>query len=432
MGEHCVGDCAVDVLLGKVVGVFDEVLGGSGSNDKGGELRRIYGLVKDGKLDYGSAEIDNKAVVLHEGDTVFNQLKDALRNELDCHLCYSLILDPMTTPCGHSFCRQCVTSVLHHSDLCPVCRRKLNVPSNVQSEPMNKRIAGLTDSLFPDQVAARVEAMDREESGVGERLLPLFVCTLSFPSMPTFLHVYERRYRNMMRRIMASGERKFGMVMYNRGNRAQGNLGRAPFLQYGTLLAVDRFELLPDGRSLVIGRGLSRFKVTKSEIQDGYHVGLTERVDDVSITEEENREYMETSRAADASPSASDGDTTDMPLEAMSTQQLFNLGVNFVRKQRNEGVEWLHPRVLLAYGNLPTDPALFPWWFASLFPVPEDDKYALLSTTSVRDRLKIIAGAIRKLEGRLSVCASRYCLDVDADIPTIGSPLARHFCLSYD
>lgn len=400
------------------MGVFDEVLGpgGSGLNGEkgeggGGVLERVYGLVKDEKLDYDSSGIDHHQGIIREGDTVFDQLKDALRNELDCHLCYSLIMDPLTTPCGHSFCRQCVTSVLYHSDLCPICRRKLNIPSNVRSEPMNKRIAGLTESLFPDQVAARIEAMDREESGVGERFLPLFVCTLSFPSMPTFLHVYERRYRNMMRRIMASGERKFGMVTYNRGNRTQGNLGRAPFLQYGTLLAVDRFELLPDGRSLVIGRGLSRFKVTKSEIQDGYHVGLTERIDDVSITEEENQEFIETSRAADSSSSASDGDTADMPLEAMSTQQLFGLGVNFVRKQRNEGVEWLHPRVLLAYGNLPTDPALFPWWFASLFPVPEDDKYALLSTTSVRERLKIIAGSIKKLEGRLSVCPDNHYLE---------------------
>lgn len=434
MGEHCVGDCGVDVLMGKVVGAFDEVLAGAASGEESGEggaLGGVYGLVKDGKLDYEAAEIGYDRV--REGDAIFEQLKEALRSELDCHLCYSLILAPLTTPCGHSFCRQCVTSVLNHSNLCPICRRKLNLPSNVRPEPMNQRIASLIDMLFPDQIAARIEAMDGEDFGPVEKPVPLFVCTLAFPTMPTFLHVYERRYRHMMRRVMASGERKFGMVSYNRGNAAQGNLGRAPFMQYGTMLAVDRFELLPDGRSLVIGRGISRFRVTKSEIRDGYHIGRTERIDDVSITEEENREFLETSRAVDVSPSDEGAeDAADTPLDAMSTQQLFELGVNFVRKQRNEGAGWLHPRVLMAYGDLPTDPALFSWWFASLFPVAENDKYALLSTTSVRERLKITAGCVRKLEGSRWSVYPITIVYINTNIPILGPPRVRHSCLSYD
>ena len=389
----------MDVLMGKVVGVFDEVLGVAIANGEKGSLEGIYELVKDGKLDYtasGVAYLGTDDSEELEG-AVFDNLKDALRGEFDCHLCYSLILDPLTTPCGHTFCRQCVASVLYHSDLCPTCRRKLNMPSNVRSEPYNnKRIAYLIDSLFPDQVAARREGMDGDDA-VSEKDIPLFVCTLSFPTVPTFLHVYERRYRHMMRRVMASGERKFGMVTYNRGNRPQGNLGRAPFMQYGTLLTIDRFELLPDGRSLVIGRGVSRFRVTKSEIQDGYHVGRTERIDDVSLTEEENLEFTETSREVDAS--LADEDAKDLPLDYMSTQQLFEMGVNFVRNQRNLRAGWLHPRVLMAYGDVPTDPAIFPWWLANLLPVSENEKYSLLSTTSVRERLKITAGWVRKLEG---------------------------------
>lgn len=387
--------------MGKVVGVFDEVLGAS-SGEKG-SLEDIYELVKDGKLDYSASEVAYLGTDDSEEPEgpVFETLKETLRSELDCHLCYSLILDPLTTSCGHTFCRQCVASVLYHSDLCPVCRRKLNM---VRSEPYtNKRIARLIDSLFPDQVAARREAMDGEDAVSEENVIPLFVCTLSFPTVPTFLHIYERRYRHMMRRVMASGERKFGMVAYNRGNKPQGSLGRAPFLQYGTLLTVDRFELLPDGRSLVIGRGISRFKVTKSEIQDGYHVGRTERIDDVSVTEEENLEFMETSREVDASLGSED--SKDIPLDSISTQQLFEMGVDFVRNQLSLRAAWLHPRVLMAYGDLPTDPALFPWWLANLLPVSEDEKYSLLATTSVRERLKITAGWVKRLEGsRWYVC----------------------------
>lgn len=418
----------MDVLMTELVGVFDEVLAGSapGGNLKsrvtwregqegdvtgreafleGGMLRGIYKLVKDGRFDYDATE-----VMYHESDeeaerTDLEKLAEKMQNELDCHVCYSLILDPLTTPCGHTFCRRCVAGVLSYSDLCPVCRRKLNILSNLQAEPANKRIADLVESLFPDQIAARREALAREDPDADEGTVPLFVCTLSFPGMPTFLHVYERRYRVMMLRVMAGGTRKFGMVTYNRGNRPQGRMGRTPFMEYGTLLMVERFDALPDGRCLVIARGTSRFKVIKSEQHEGYHVGRTERVDDISLTEEETLESREVSGAADA-PSSLEDHPGQTPLESMSTQELFELGVNFVQKQRSQGSTWLHPRVLMAYGNQPTDPAQFSWWLASVMPVSEEEKYALLSTTSVRERLKITARWVRALETR------RWCVSL--------------------
>uniref|UniRef100_A0A3Q1H0F3 Uncharacterized protein n=1 Tax=Acanthochromis polyacanthus TaxID=80966 RepID=A0A3Q1H0F3_9TELE len=41
---------------------------------------------------------------------------------LTCSVCLSIFTDPVTLPCGHSFCRQCVTEV--HS--CPQCRAALS------------------------------------------------------------------------------------------------------------------------------------------------------------------------------------------------------------------------------------------------------------------------------------------------------------------
>lgn len=204
---------------------------------------------------------------------------------------------------------------------------------------------------------------------------------------------------------MESREHKFGMVAYNRARRRQGGLGRTQFMQYGTLMLVDRFEPLPDGRSLIIATGVSRFRITKSDMLDGYHVGQVERLNDVSITEEERYEAAETV-IPDASvevPPTEESSTDSprpQPVETMPTQQLFDLALDFVRKQHREGAPWLHPRALLAYGNEPTDPDRFPWWFACILHVSEEDKYTVLSTTSVRERLKITARWVRKLEAR--------------------------------
>jgi Lon protease-like protein len=169
-------------------------------------------------------------------------------------------------------------------------------------------------------------------------------------------------------------------------------------LRYGTVLVVDRYELLPDGRSLVIATGMSRFRVVSWELVDGYHVGKIQRVDDVSISEEEAQESRETSAVLDVSASISNA--TERSLESMSTQQLFQFALDFVLKERRQGAPWLHPRVLLAYGALPTDPAIFPWWLATILPIWDEEKYALLSSTTVRQRLKVTARWIKRLESR--------------------------------
>lgn len=331
-GEHCLGDCGVDVLLGRLGDVVEEALGGEieeGAVDegtvswrgpkleersavlRGGALRSIYRLMKEGQFDCSASEIVYDGRVEDAStDQIIRSLRDSVRNELDCQVCYTLIVDPLTMSCGHTFCRKCVALLLNHSDLCPVCRRKLNMPSRIQDEPINRQIAGLMETLIPNQVAAARRAIDQDAGDVddsSQNTLPLFVGSATFPTMPIFLHIFEPRYRIMLRRVMESREHKFGMVPFNRARRRQGGLGRSPFLQYGTLMMIERFELLPDGRSLVIATGVSRFRVIKTNMTDGYYVGHIERLDDISIAEEERRETLETSTFNADIPSVIEG-----------------------------------------------------------------------------------------------------------------------------
>lgn len=444
IGEHCVGDCGSDVVLSNVAGVFQEELGLTAQeaelqdpqNDSSGRVVRwkvrqsetdtlevncatlkqhgwlqgLYLLAWEGRFPHDASEVvyeqpstPDEGVeqpYVEKDRLCFQRLIDRLRGELNCQVCYSLILDPLTTPCGHTFCRTCVARVLDHTDLCPACRRKVGSPATAQSEPLNCTLSRLIDHFFADQVAARREALAEEEAGGDhEKNLPLFVCTLSFPTMPTFLHIFEPRYRLMIRRVIDSGDGKFGMVMYNRRGRPQSdNLGSVSFMQYGTLLMVERYELLPDGRSLVIATGVSRFKVLEAGELDGYHVARTERVDDISVAEEERLEATETAGAA--IPDPTQGANAEPPLDSMSTQELLNLTRDFIRRQRQAGAPWLHPRVMLAYGPVPMDAARFPWWFASILPISEEEKYPILSATSIRERLKISARWAREMDAR--------------------------------
>lgn len=429
--DHSLGDCSQDVTLAKVVdrvsievaharpltshtptllderprwrNVVDsskELRHPASRILNGGRLVATYTMAEIGELKYDS-EVAYQTMSPSGDDnedldiTMLAHLKEATKTELDCQVCYALMLDPLTTTCGHTFCRKCVARVLDHSTMCPVCRRDLPMPPGVRSIPGNKTLTKILNSLCPDLVDARAEAAAQEEVPMlGGKNVPLFVCTLAYPSMPTFLHIFEPRYRLMIRRAIDNGDGKFGMLMYNRRAVPQGNLGPVEFLQYGTLVHINGIEYMPDGRSLVETRGISRFRVKDWDMLDGYVVGNIERLDDISLAEEEQVEATETT-----GPAPNEHDLISQ-IDYMSTQELLRIGTDFIARMRAASAPWLHEGVLASYGPPPDDPALFPYWFASILPIGEEEKYKLIPTTSVRERLKITARWVRGIEAQ--------------------------------
>jgi len=442
--NHAVGDCGVDVILTKAVNNFKDemekaretvttaeisthVIIQRPSNEqaginfedettsrvvKGGPLVAVYTLADSGELGYDSnvsfaevssfgdeaAAIDNKT---------FLKVKESVRTEMDCQVCYALFYDPLTTVCGHTFCRSCLHRVLDHSSYCPICRRGLSVSPLLYREscPSNEYLKTIIETFWADAVLTRGDALAAEALNRHREFdIPIFVCTLSFPMMPTFLHVFEPRYRLMIRRAL-EGDRTFGMVLPQRPRTANDT----HFVEYGTLLRIVNAEYFADGRSLIETIGVSRFRITRHGILDGYLVGKIERLDDISIAEEEDLEANETQHALERFDSAathqSEDSTTSGPpmttsedLAKMPTSELLSFGVSFVERMRQQSVPWLAQRMLTIYGECPNDPALFPWWFASILPAKEYEKYKLLETRSVRERLKICCGWILEWE----------------------------------
>ena len=265
----------------------------------------------------------------------------------------------------------------------------------VVHEPGNRALGQLLESICPDMVAARKEAAAKEHVAVlGDKDVPLFVCTLAYPSMSTFLHIFEPRYRLMIRRAVENGTRRFGMMMYNRRGQPQGDLGPTQFMQYGTMLHINNVEMLPDGRSLIETRGLFRFRVKDWHTLDGYLVGDVERVDDISLAEEEEVETAET-----GGPSPPPNNILAQ-LDHMPTADLMRIGPEFITRMRAASAPWLHERILASHGQLPQDPALFPYWFACILPIDDEEKYKLLLTTSVRQRVKLTARWVRGIEAQ--------------------------------
>ena len=394
--EHSMGDCSTDVTLNKVLDVvkthintyktetsetpllLEEQLHWPSVVESamdimprsrtlhGGRLVATYVLAEMGELNFHSGLKYTPAATKAEASyqaldlAVLQNLKDVTRAELECQVCYSVMLDPLTTSCGHTYCRRCIARTLDHSNLCPICRRRLPLAPGVQGEPSNKKITYMVQGLLTDMLVARLTAMRLEETVDEDSNMALFPCTLAFPMMPTFLHIFEPRYRLMIRRAVENGTSKFGMMMYNARRQQQDGLGQVHFMQYGTLLHIERVEMLPDGRSLIETRGMSRFRVLAHAMLDGYTIGRIQRIEDIPIAEEEAIEARETS----VPTPLPEQDTPTAQIERMSTQRLLEYCLDFVAQSRQRSATWLHQRILAAYGQPPTDPALFPYWFA--------------------------------------------------------------------
>lgn len=427
--EHSVADCSLDVSLNKMLGLVKSQMSLTASTNatgaplhlhekvdlksvidsnidfmprsrtlSAGRIVSAFVMASAGELNYHSdltytpVEPEAEETIQALDVAVAATLRDLVRVESECQVCYGVMIDPITTPCGHTFCRKCVARVLDHSTLCPACRRPMSIRPGVLTEKTNSSISNIIKGLLAEDLAVRILMIQQDESLNDESWVPLFPCTPAYPSMPTFLHIFEPRYRLMIRRCIENGSRKFGMMMYNNRGILQEGLGRSQYMAYGTMLHVSSLQVFNDGRSLLETQGLYRFKVLEGSMLDGYHIGRVQRIDDMPLAEEEAAEALETS-----GPAPEEGNE-EAVINHMSTQALLQRSLDFITAARARSADWLHERVLAAYGQPPTDPALFPFWFASVLPVHDEAKYQLLPLTSVRERLKLTVRWIRVLE----------------------------------
>ncbi|XP_011928930.1 PREDICTED: E3 ubiquitin-protein ligase LNX isoform X2 [Cercocebus atys] len=55
----------------------------------------------------------------------FYSYPEDVDDDLICHICLQALLDPLDTPCGHTYCTLCLTNFLVEKDFCPMDRKSL-------------------------------------------------------------------------------------------------------------------------------------------------------------------------------------------------------------------------------------------------------------------------------------------------------------------
>ncbi|XP_009890942.1 PREDICTED: LON peptidase N-terminal domain and RING finger protein 3-like [Charadrius vociferus] len=280
--------------------------------------------------------------------------------DLECSLCIRMFFEPVTTPCGHTFCKECLERCLDHRPNCPLCKQSLREYLKAGSYSPTMLLQDIMLATFPAQLAERRELHRAEMAELSNltKNIPIFVCTMSFPGIACPLHVFEPRYRLMIRRCQETGTRRFGMCIYENGKS---------FADYGCMLEIRQIELLADGRSLVDTIGRRRFRVLSRGHRDGYNTADIEYLEDKKVAGEELQELQ------------------------YLHENTYRLAQRFC-----EHGDLASRHILMQHGPLPekeediqasADGPTWCWWLISILPLDPSYQLNLFSTTSLRARL---------------------------------------------
>ncbi|XP_055499981.1 LON peptidase N-terminal domain and RING finger protein 3-like isoform X2 [Leucoraja erinacea] len=281
--------------------------------------------------------------------------------DLECSLCMRLFYEPITTPCGHTFCLKCIERCMDHSPKCPLCKEILPEYQTLRKYSKTSVIEDLIAHYLPEVLAERKRVNDDEMAELSNlnKAVPIFICTMAYPNVPCPLHVFEPCYRLMIRRCMEFGNKQFGMCM---SDPVKG------FADFGCILEVRNAELFADGRSVVDTIGRRRFKVLSHNEKDGYSMANVEYLEDVKVAGEPYTELL----------------------------SLHNLVYDQAFKWFSSLKQGLKSRILSHFGPIPRkdsdiqespDGPGWCWWLLAVLPLENRAQLPFLAMTSLQDRL---------------------------------------------
>ncbi|KAI8599528.1 PUA-like domain-containing protein [Dissophora ornata] len=368
-----------------------------------------------------SSQTAPPSVLYRNISSVIDTIRPKIQQEIECQVCFLVFHQPITTCCGHTLCKSCLITSLDHKPSCPLCRRQLPLYMYYHNQPPNKALVRFIQYLANRPNAKETEDVPLEEREIEPTLsmTPLFINSLVFPKMPCYLLVFEPRYRKMLRNVLRTESKLFGMVLppRPRKHRDLEHTAWEPSMDYGTILKVLSCQLLSDGRALVETAGVVRFQVMTYSMMDGYYAATAiELIHDIPPEQELGLEkaILEAAAAAAAQENAENTravlglqDLREKNLETLSRTQLMQILVAYVTYKQEQLGPLATQRLEREFGEMDVDDGQsFSFWVASVLSMVRSyQKYELLKVTSVRQRLLTVLGWIKDIEARRSMAA---------------------------
>lgn len=126
--------------------------------------------------------------------------------QYDCPLCFHLLCFPVSTNCGHTFCRKCLELALGRQRMCPICRTPTQ---SSESYSVSALLSVVIEREFPEEHKQRALELKQEAPAsleLPKDSLPLYFCwkVVYFPGMKATL-VVRGVHRDMFRNTRCVG-----------------------------------------------------------------------------------------------------------------------------------------------------------------------------------------------------------------------------------
>lgn len=202
--------------------------------------------------------------------------------------------------------------------------------------------------------------------------------TVLFPGASVPLHIFEDRYRALVRDLLAiedPAERVFGSVAIRDGYEV-GEHGAQSLFRVGVRLQLTQHEAHPDGTFDIVAVARDRIRLQRLTPTDGCPIGEVEDVPETG------------------------GDVADETV--MTARGMFTA----YRHQVGQFAVDPHP------GTLPRDPSYLAWALAAAVPLPLPERQELLETDDAGDRLQRLISLLQRELRALNVLPSLPATDV--------------------
>jgi Lon protease-like protein len=197
------------------------------------------------------------------------------------------------------------------------------------------------------------------------RVIPIFPLSLvQFPGAITPLHIFEDRYRKMLKDVTA-GDKTFGIVFRN--DEVMMESERLPSGSIGCAVEVAVQQEMPDGRSNILCVGVSRFTLGSYIEGEPYLQAQVEFFDDDMFFD-------------------------DLSEEVERSQKLFIKLSAAIRKLKGENVPDDEEEP-----DLPDDAQPLSFILAAYLDIDNSDKQDLLEMTDTRQRLREVNRLVAEL-----------------------------------
>ncbi|KAI8880353.1 hypothetical protein K501DRAFT_286942 [Backusella circina FSU 941] len=359
-----------------------------------------------------SLEKDQTMEALVSKDVIHNPNSDnALEfivSILRCSMCTNILSDPVTTHCGHTFCKTCLLKDKLIIESCKKCLKRLPSYQFIQNQPVNITLSKFIRALleFKNNTALMfspmIDVSFTEQNCTNYSNVPIYLSNFNIlPSQKLRIPITSQYARNVLHQCIlnCSQYQTVCFAMLHKDVASDSNA-------FGTIVKITAIEQRKDS-ILIHVTGLDRFQVgnvlnyTESCLNANISM-VFEAQEDLGITGAESNLHWSDFTAANGKSEINVTQLAQRVYDFISGLAHSTPSKSFCSAVEGLlGPVWLNS-VQALNGPLPSpkNPVAMCWWAGIVLPISDSDRYTLLKTAPLNERLAIILSWIGDMESQ--------------------------------